>query len=212
MTGRTNKRVSSSDSHISAVGKKNRALGQEEGLNASVGHKAVAPLVLDSPINIIPSYHANTASSSGQWESVSDFRNETFGGLSNNIYVSQEVGRIVEPILNALAETKNPDVAREGKQLALSIIESLSELKVSNFEIMNFPSFIAVNLEDGSFLIEWLFLNYRVGFVIESDPKNSLWYVVSKNESSDSNLSGNLADSDKRELLARLISYVAVNS
>ena len=143
---------------------------------------------------------------------VPHLRNETLGGEFRLTYISQEVRRIIEPIIRTLSETKSPDVVKEVQELIPMVIEIVLELSKSNFDLSNLQPLNATNLEDGSFLIEWIFPNYRVGFVIERDPKESIWYLVSKSESSDSNLSGNLDIHDKKALLTRLVSHVALNS
>ncbi|MBA7692372.1 hypothetical protein ES703_100939 [subsurface metagenome] len=157
-------------------------------------------------------WNTNSAPLTIHWEPVPFSQNQTVGGQFKLTYISQEVRRIIEPIFMPLSKTKNPDIVKEVRELVSIITESILELNQSYFDISNLPSLIAANLEDGSFLIEWIFLNYRVGFVVEADPKESIWYLVSKSESSDSNLSGSLADRNKKTVLSQLVSHVALNS
>ena len=147
-----------------------------------------------------------------QLQSVSDSWNETVGGRVELKYISQEVRRIVEPILKVLSETKSKAIIRQVSEIVSVIVESVMKLNQSNFDASNLPPLTATTLDDGSFLIEWLFLNYRVGFVVEADPKESIWYLISRQETSDSNSSGSLAVSDKKEVLRQLVYYVAMNS
>ena len=91
-------------------------------------------------------------------------------------------------------------------------IEIFLELRKSDFDLSNLQPLTAANLEDGSFLIEWIYSNYIIGIVIDNDPKDSIWYRISKSEFSDTNVSGKLVVDDKKALLTRLISYVATNS
>lgn len=142
---------------------------------------------------------------------ISHLRNETLGGKLRLNYVSSEVNRIIGPTLKALSEAINPNVLKEAQELIYIIIEIILELNKSSFNINNLPPLIAANLEDGSFLVEWLFTNYRIGFVIEVDSKESIWYLVARSASSDTNLSGSLVD-NKKEILTQLVSYVVVNS
>ncbi len=142
---------------------------------------------------------------------ISHLRNETLGGKFRLTYVSNEIRRIIDPTLKALSETKNPEVSKEVNELIYTIIDIILELNKSKFDVSNIPPLVATNLEDGSFLTEWLFTNYRIGFVIEVNPKESIWYLVSRSGSSDTNLSGSLVDY-KKELLTQLISYVTANS
>ncbi len=143
---------------------------------------------------------------------VSYSENETLGARLKPTYISQEVRRLVEPILKVLPEMEKPKIVKEVRELVSIIIELILELHESNFDISNLPPLVGTKLDDGSLLIEWFFLNYRVGFVIEEDPPKSIWYLVSKSASLDSNSSGSLINIDKKALLTKLISYVAVNS
>lgn len=150
---------------------------------------------------------------SGHWNigHISNLRNETLGGKFRLAYVSNDARRIIEPTLKALSETKNPGVSKEAHGLISTIIEIILELNKSKYDTSNLAPLVSANLEDGSFLIEWLSTNYRIGFVIEVDPKESIWYLVARSGSSDTNLSGSLVD-NKKELLTQLVSYMAVNS
>ena len=153
-------------------------------------------------------------STNSYWEvdQVPHLSNETSGGRFRLTYITQEIGRIIEPVIRSLSETENVDVAKEVQELIPMFIEIFLELKESYFDLSNLRPLTAANLEDGSFLIEWIHLNYRIGIVIDNDPKDSMWYRISKSESADSNISGKLVVDDKKALLTRLISYVAMNS
>lgn len=146
------------------------------------------------------------------FRAVSQLRNSTVGGEFELKYVNLATTRIIEPVLKALSKTKDINIIKEVSELVSIIMNIVLELNMSNFDTSNLPPLVATNLEDGSFLIEWLFPDYRVGFVLESDPKEAIWYLMSKSKSSDSNEWGSLADRDKNELLTRLVSHVASNS
>ncbi len=147
-----------------------------------------------------------------EFRAVSQLRNVTMGGEFELKYVSLAITRIIEPVLRVLSKTKDANIIKEVRELVSIIMNVVLELNMSNFDTSNLPPLVATNLEDGSFLIEWLFRGYRVGFVIESDPQEAIWYLISKSKSSDSNQWGSLVVSDKKELLTRLVSHVALNS
>jgi hypothetical protein len=136
--------------------------------------------------------------------------NETLGGEIE--YESLMFTRIIEPVLSALSETKDANIIKEVKELVSIIFKLVLELNKRSYDTSNLPSLTAANLEDGSFLIEWLFPSYRVGFVIDSNPKESMWYLVSKSEYSGSNQWGILEVNNKKELITSLVSHVASNS
>jgi len=156
----------------------------------------------------------NNIGSISHWDvsQVSQLRNETLGGRFRRTYINQEIGRIIEPALKVLSESKRPDVRKGVQEIISALMEIMIELSKSKFDVSSLPSLVAANLDDGSFLIEWLFTNYRVGFVVERELKESIWYLITRGESSDTNSSGSLDIPDKKDLLAQLISYVIVNT
>ena len=77
-----------------------------------------------------------------------------------------------------------------------------------NIDIGKIPALNATNLEDDSLLIEWTFPTFRIGFVIETNKEDSVWYLVSTIEKTDFNKSGSLISIDKERLLMDLVSFV----
>jgi hypothetical protein len=152
--------------------------------------------------------------STDKWNFIntSEYGGPTSGGRNVPTYIPQEVVRIIEPVMKALSETKNTVLVAGVREVIRTIIGLLLQLNRSNLEIGNLPPLIGANLEDGTFLMEWLWPNYRVGFIIDPNPKDSIWYLIKRGESSDSNLSGGLNSREGREALSQLISYVALNS
>ena len=137
---------------------------------------------------------------------------QTYGGRFGAWYTNQEILRIVGSLLKSLSEVSDPSITEQVRDLVNVFIEMLVQLKVSGYEMRNLPPLKGAILEDGAFLAEWLSHNYRVGFVFETDPKDSMWYLVEKGETLDQNKSGSLGNEDKQAILRSLIAYVASNS
>lgn len=127
-------------------------------------------------------------------------------------YIPLDVVRIVAPVLEALARSHDAKLNREVIDLVEDIVGLLSQLARANMNMSNLPALHAANLDDGSFLIEWLSPNFRVGFVVEAEPKESMWYLITKIDSSDSSISGSLAGHERKASLGKLVTYVASNS
>ena len=127
-------------------------------------------------------------------------------------YMPQELARIIEPVLRALGETRDHSIVAAARGLVKTIVQLILQLSESDFEIRNLPPLQGANLDDGSFLMEWLSLNYRAGFVIDPDRGESIWYLIVKDESSNSNRYGSLHSREGEEAIAGLVSYVASNS
>lgn len=62
--------------------------------------------------------------------------------------------------------------------------------------------------EDGSVLIEWIFKDFRIGFLIEPDDSESSWYLVSNSNMNELSQSGTLNVEDCESLLNKIISFV----
>jgi len=149
---------------------------------------------------------------SGDFINTSNSGRYTSGGRDVRPYVPQEVVRIIEPVLNALSKTENRSIVDQVGEVIGDIVELVLRLNGSKLEISNLPPLYGTNLDDGSFLIEWISTKYRVGFIIDPDPKESIWYLITRGESSDSTLSGSLTSHESKATLSQLVSYVALNS
>lgn len=135
----------------------------------------------------------------------------TSGGTPGHLFFESHVGRIVEPIFRATKKAGDTNIGREARDLAQTIVDLVLELQSGNVDITNIPSLHAEMLDDHSLLVEWLFPNYRIGFSICSDARDSSWYMVSTSASTASNQSGALG-TDKKTLLTGLVSFVVMNS
>jgi len=137
---------------------------------------------------------------------------QTYGGHFSAWYTNQEILRIVGSLLKSLSTVPDRSITEQVRDLVNVLIEMLVQLKVSGYEMRNLPPLKGIILDDGAFLVEWLSYNYRVGFVFETNPKDSMWYLVEKGEALDENKSGSLGNEDKQAILRHLITYVASNS
>ena len=130
-------------------------------------------------------------------------RNETRGGRFKNVFVGDEVLRIIKPVLQTINETKSKEVVNEAKDLISTIVDLTIDFQRLNIDIGKIPALNATNLEDDSLLIEWTFPTFRIGFVIETNKEDSIWYLVSTIEKTDFNKSGSLIDIDKKIIYFR---------
>lgn len=73
------------------------------------------------------------------------------------------------------------------------------------------PPLILQFLEDNSVLVEWIFKDFRIGFVIESDVAKSSWYLVSNSNLEEASASGILNLDNCELILQRIIEFVLLN-
>ena len=85
--------------------------------------------------------------------------------------------------------------------------------KYSNFEeSIDLLSPLKINeIEETSILIEWIFKNYRIGFVIDKKIDESSWYFVSNKELNGMNISGDLNEKNIDQVVEVLLNVVMRN-
>ena len=143
------------------------------------------------------------------WESnvFSEFRNETDDRGLKKHFIADEIYRIIKYALEGVGRIKSRRVEEQAKDLVSDIVDLIVDLKSRNVDINRIPPLHAVALDDGSFLIEWIFSKYRVGFSLERKRKESIWYLVSTIEET-IEASGPLSSTNYKKLLAELILFV----
>lgn len=137
----------------------------------------------------------------------SEFRNEAVHAGFKKPFIADEVYRIVGNVLKGVGGIKVSSVAKQAKNMVWDIAELIVDLQNWNVDINRIPPLHAVSLEDGSFLIEWIFSKYRIGFVLEKKKGESIWYLVSTMEGN-VEASGPLSSTNYKKLLAELILFV----
>jgi len=140
-------------------------------------------------------------------------RDETFGVRTLESFFDSDIIRIIGSLFSAMSKTKSPEIIKQTQEITLIIIDLLISVQKTNYEISNIPSLHVTNLEEEeSLLIEWLFVNYRIGFNIRSEAKDSTWYLIATGSSANSGQFGSLSEIDKKALLAKLVSIILSNS
>jgi len=79
-------------------------------------------------------------------------------------------------------QADNGDVAHEAERLLQLIQDHVFSLRQMDFDLSHLPPIRALNVDDGSTLIEWVFRDFRIGFTVEPNPEESGWYLVSNAE------------------------------
>jgi hypothetical protein len=120
-------------------------------------------------------------------------------GLFNNAW------RVVQQI-------NDEEVARNAQNILTMIEEMVVSFQQSRFDLSNLPPLHAFRADDGSVLLEWIFVDYRVGFSIEPNPVESGWYLVSNRNLGEISASGYLTGVDTKNLITWLLSFIFSNS
>lgn len=111
-----------------------------------------------------------------------------------------------------LNTSNNKEVINEARKLLNEIQNLITIFKYYDFDICALPKLNSFFDEDGSFLIEWIFSNFRIGFNIESKIVDSSWYIVSDSKLGDINAYGLLSSGQNEKLLTWIINFILSNA
>jgi hypothetical protein len=106
---------------------------------------------------------------------------------------------LTEDAFAAAAALRSPLANR-----AKAVLQQL-RLELSKVDGHDLPRVQTTSADDGSFLIEWIFLDRRLGFAIEESEGESGWFFVSSRESGGHCSSGDLAHMDLAQLVAQTL-------
>ncbi|PSM31679.1 hypothetical protein BVG81_004225 [Haliangium sp. UPWRP_2] len=100
------------------------------------------------------------------------------------------------------------DVERNIRQLAKTTMVRQARMIVEHFssaiaglDLHDAPPLRTAEAPDGSFLIEWVFSDRRLGFNIEPEQDDSGWYFVSSKRAGGSCAAGSLSSMDIKLLI-----------
>jgi hypothetical protein len=108
------------------------------------------------------------------------------------------------PKINGVKDSRVKDQAQKllaQLQLVLSAFDRTSE-----FDLAVLPVLEAVPVDDGSLLLEWVSLGFRLGFSLEPDAADSSWFLITPREFGGLDASGYLTEDPK--LLVWLLWYI----
>ena len=94
-------------------------------------------------------------------------------------------------------------------ELATEVLDTLEDALHSVINAEDLPKINAIEGDDNSILLEWIFTHMRIGFSIEKHLDNSSWYLVTDSESGAIQASGDLLNEDLRWLINWLICAVS---
>lgn len=115
---------------------------------------------------------------------------------------------IIDDALIKVKSHNNKIISSFAVKILIEIQKTITSLCSLKFELCDLPSLNAFFVEDGSILIEWIFSQFRVGFVVDPELNDSSWYLVSNNDMGDINASGFIVTKDLNRLVLWLISFI----
>jgi len=138
---------------------------------------------------------------------------ETLGGRLSQQFLPIPIEySLIRSALNIIRRIENQDIVREAKRLLLVIQETITTFHYCKFDLGYLPQLKAFQVDDGSILIEWIFDDFRIGFSIEPNLKDSSWYLVSNANLGEISASGYISRIDIKSLVLWLINFVISHS
>lgn len=110
--------------------------------------------------------------------------------------------------LSALRKINDDDVAKRSERL-ISIIQKVLHLfDQGGYDVSSLPPLQPFFPDDGSVLFEWIFPDYRIGFSIERESKESGWYLVTNSQRGEISASGYLLPDRYPNVIRWLLTYI----
>lgn len=129
----------------------------------------------------------------------------------NYIYTLPNSINIFKNVKNNLNELKDVNIKKDAINVLMQFQKVILDNKRQLETIGYLPPLSLYKLDDGSFIIEWIFKDFRIGFSLEHDEKQSGWYLITNKTLGDESRSGLLREVDITALVSKLISYVISN-
>jgi len=128
---------------------------------------------------------------------------ETFGTLESSFV--PEITSLTNSALNTIKKAQCPQVVKDGENL-LSIIRRM--MVILQRRGFNLPSLDVFNTDDESISLECSFGNLKVGFNIEREREDSVWYMVGNREFGHLNASGYISILDTDRLVVWFFCFI----
>ncbi|MEW6348866.1 MAG: hypothetical protein AB1646_07360 [Thermodesulfobacteriota bacterium] len=104
---------------------------------------------------------------------------------------------IHSPLRNAvgtIAKIADANLRKQAHDLLVKLQLVLNALEEARFDVGGLPSLGVAMVEDGSVLLEWASVNYRLGFSLEPNSEDSSWFLITSREFGGLNASGFLTN------------------
>ncbi|HPJ82086.1 MAG TPA: hypothetical protein PL103_07715 [Saccharofermentans sp.] len=145
----------------------------------------------------------------------SDELSGTVSGTSETLrkylpYTSSALN-VFENVNEGISSIENPDVKRFVVELMAEFLGVLAGLAKSE-ETLVLPSIVMIVNDDKSVLLEWIFTDFRIGFLIYEATDRSVWYIVTNQNLEEFSKTGYLTHTSLRSTLDFLLQYALRNS
>lgn len=124
--------------------------------------------------------------------------------VSNNIDIFRNVISHVSEISDKVLSKK----LNEFIDVFMSILTNLSK----SSDISNFLPPLTIHNEENLVFLEWIFKDFRIGFSLEKEKNESMWFMVTNKNLEEFSISGDLEPENYYEVIIKVLKYVLENS
>ena len=142
--------------------------------------------------------------------------NLLLGKLKGSSYVSSKfhpvISKITHSAYKVVDKIENQVVIKQAEEILTDIENALDFYQQKGIDVSYLPSLIAIEFDDGSLLIEWVFDDFHLGFSIEPSPDESSWYIVSNEKLNNIFTSDYFKNISHSELFRWFVGFALQNS
>jgi hypothetical protein len=140
----------------------------------------------------------------------------TTAEIKGSAYLSDkfhpDISEITHSAHAIVDKLENHIVINQAKELLTIIEDTLEFLQQKGVDISYLPSLIAIEFDDGSLLVEWVFNDFHLGFSIEPLREESSWYIVTNEKLNKIFTSDYFDDLSLPEIVRWVVSFALQNS
>lgn len=132
------------------------------------------------------------------------FLNDYFYSFSSNLNIFEDV----QKYLNYIENNQVKNFIIEFIQTFQKILKTIMDKE----QIDNVLPPMRITQEDDAIILEWIFKDFRVGFIIENKVNESTWYMITNKNLEEFSISGKLDQKDLSYTVLKIINYVLENT
>ncbi len=130
---------------------------------------------------------------------------ETRGELPSEFVLYFSKQDLFLPLLKTLEKIDDEEILTKANEILSAI-----KIEINNLDdISKIKPIYGFISEEGSLLIEWIFKDFRIGFNLDHDSKESSWYLVTLPSIGEINASGYLTNVDIPSLVKWLTTFLS---
>lgn len=139
--------------------------------------------------------------------------NETVSGtMDPNFVASSAATGLLTRARRFVHEHAHISTVKESLAVLAVIDGAYSWYQQAGIDLSTIRPLDAFAADDGAILFEWIFDDFRVGFNIEPNSKESGWYLVTNERLGDIHAGGLLIEDDNRSVIIALLHFMISNT